>query len=120
MYWHCGRRSCWNTTHISSIGCWSRLRDFRRYTSFVSASTALGDKLRQKQIPYVEITPKNESGKKRMAHHGSRWIFRSESDTIKFSREPGPWVGLMSRDGKDFLWIKKNNDPDFTIRMVGR
>lgn len=74
---------------------------------------------REKKEPLVELTPKNESGKKRMSYHGNRWVLRQEVETLGGCRIPGPWLGVRSRDGKTFLWIHKNNDTDFTVREVG-
>jgi hypothetical protein len=72
---------------------------------------------RAKQIKYVILTPKNDVAKSRLEWHGERWEFRRIVFEVKFSREPGPYVVVMSRDGKKCLTIKSKNDPDFDIRM---
>jgi len=74
---------------------------------------------REKKETIVELTPKNESGKKRMSYHGDRWVLRQEIDTLGTGRISGPWLGCRSRDGKAFLWIHKVNDADFTVRKLG-
>jgi len=71
-----------------------------------------------KKEKYAIITPKNEGAKKRMEYHGDRWLFRGEVDTLKFVRGEGPWLVLVSRDGKKCIHINKKNDNDFQVRML--
>lgn len=72
--------------------------------------------MREKKESYVIITPKNDGATKKMDYHGDRWILRAEVPTTRFSREPGPWLVLISRDGKKCIHVKKTDDPDFSVR----
>jgi hypothetical protein len=72
-----------------------------------------------KKEKYIVLTPKNDNGKKKMDYHGDRWLLRDEVDKLKFSREPGPFYIIMSRDGKKVLHVKKDGDPDFNVRELG-
>lgn len=72
---------------------------------------------RHKTEKYVIITPKSDNGKERISYHGERWIFREEKESLKFVRG-GPFIGVVSSDGKVCLYIKKANDPDFDIRFL--
>jgi hypothetical protein len=77
---------------------------------------------REKKDQYVVITPKNKSGEKRLSYHGTKWIFRRQTDTPPASYAKageGVWILAMSTDGKTILWIKKQDDPDFDVRMLG-
>lgn len=67
---------------------------------------------------YVVLTPKNDAAKKKMDYHGNRWILRRELETVKFSMERGPWLVIVSRDGKKLMHVKKENDPEFDVRRV--
>lgn len=51
---------------------------------------------RQKKETYAVITPKNDGAKNKMEYHGDRWIFREETNSLKFTRDPGPWLVLIS------------------------
>lgn len=74
--------------------------------------------MRQKKEHYIILTPRNDAAKLKMAHHGDKWIIREELEFIKFLREPGPWLKLVSRNGEKVLFVKKNNDPYFITREV--
>lgn len=73
---------------------------------------------RRQTETYIVLTPKNTEAKKKLEYHGERWVLRKEVDIVKFSREPGPWLVLMSRDGKKLMHVKKANDPDFDTRVI--
>ena len=72
---------------------------------------------RAKQIKYVILTPKNELAKSKLEWHGERWEFRKTVSEVRFSRDTGPYIVVMSRDGKKCLTVKAKDDPDFDIRM---
>lgn len=72
-----------------------------------------------KKEKIIVLTPKTDAGRKKLDYHGERWLFRHMTDNIKFSREPGPWYVLMSRDGKKVLHVKQDADPDFDVRDLG-
>lgn len=75
-------------------------------------------KPRAKKETYAIITPKNDAATKKLEWHGNRWIFRSLVDMVKFSRDPGPWYVLISRDGKKCIYVRKTDDVDFDIRIM--
>lgn len=74
--------------------------------------------MREKKETYAVLTPKNDSAKKRMEYHGNKWIFRGEVDTLKFVKGEGPWLVLISRDGKKCIHVHKKNDPDFSAYLL--
>ena len=72
---------------------------------------------RQKQEKYVELTPKSDAGRRRASYHGSRWVLRKETTEPYRGASEGEWLGVRSRDGNAFLWVKKFDDNDFNVRM---
>lgn len=74
--------------------------------------------MREKKEKYAVITPKHEGAKKQMEYHGERWVFRGEVESLKFVRGEGPFIVLVSRDGKKCLHIKKRDDKDFAVRLL--
>lgn len=73
---------------------------------------------REVKEKYVVLAPKNDEGKKRLDYHGDRWILRGETATLQYVREVGPWLILISRDGKKCLHVKKKDDKDFDVRPL--
>ena len=71
-----------------------------------------------KKEKFVILSPKNASAKERMEYHGDKWVIREVVDNVKFSREPGPYLVLISRDGKKCLHIKKKDDKDFDYHKI--
>lgn len=66
---------------------------------------------------FVELTAKNDNGIKRLSYHGQKWIL------VKRKMDPYPGAPrnklhycLASNDGKQILWVQRENDPDFTVR----
>lgn len=72
---------------------------------------------RQKVVKYVELTPRNEQGKQRASYHGARWVLRQETTEPYRGAPEGEWLGVRSRDGSSFLWVRKFDDQDFTVRL---
>ncbi len=80
-----------------------------------------GKVARKKKEKYIELSPKNDSGKKRLSYHGNRWVLKRETDTppqVYLRSATGSWIFAMSRDGKIGLWVNKDNDSDFNVRML--
>lgn len=74
---------------------------------------------RQKRERIVELIPKNHAAIKRLAYHGSRWILRRVADTVPgYRQDEGPYMGCMSKDGKAFIWVRAQNDPDFAASEI--
>lgn len=73
---------------------------------------------RQKKEHFAVITPKTDIAKLKMAYHGERWLVRGIFPSVRFTREPGPWVRLMSRDGNKCLDVHQTKDQDFSIRFL--
>lgn len=65
---------------------------------------------------FIEITPKSDLGRKRMAHHRNRWVLTRITDKPYCGAPLTTHYGLRSSDGTAFLWVLKDNDPDFHIR----
>jgi len=74
--------------------------------------------MREKKERYAVITAKHEEAKKKLDYHGERWLFRGEVESLKYVRGEGPWLVLVSRDGKKCIHINKKNDNDFTVRLL--
>ena len=68
---------------------------------------------------YIVLIPKNESAKEKIGYHGERWILKNTIDKLKFTREEGPFLLLMSRDGTKYIHVKQSNDSLFNIRNLG-
>jgi hypothetical protein len=75
--------------------------------------------MREKKQTYVIITPKNDKAVERMSYHGDRWILRETKEKLTFSTVSEPHYCLLSRDGNKILLIKKTNDSDFDVRVIG-
>lgn len=71
-----------------------------------------------KKEKYAVVMPKHDSARKKLDYHGERWLFRGEVESLKFVRGEGPFLVLISRDGKKCLHIQKRNDPDFSVHML--
>lgn len=74
---------------------------------------------KQPKLKYVTLTPKTEEAKKRLEYHGTQWVVRGSQQEVKYTREPGPYLRLQSRDGSKCIFVKENNDRDFIVRTVG-
>lgn len=71
-----------------------------------------------KKVTYVCVEAKTEKGKEKLGYHGDKWEYRGEVENLKFVRSQGPSIVVRSRDGKKILFIKKQNDPDLTYRIL--
>lgn len=72
----------------------------------------------REKIPYIVLTAKTAVGKEKLSYHGERWILKGKTEKLKFTRDPGPWLIVISRDGKKCIHIKEKDDLDFTTRML--
>ena len=69
-----------------------------------------------KQKVFIELTPRNDSGTKRLSHHGRKW------ELLRRVTKPYPGAPntlhycLLSNDGKKILWVQYQNDIDFKVR----
>lgn len=73
---------------------------------------------KQSKVKYVILTPKNDEAKKRLEYHGTRWVYRGMQAEVKYTREPGPYFRLQSRDGNKCIFVKERDDRDFIVRMA--
>jgi len=71
-----------------------------------------------KKQQMVIVEAKTDKGKEKISYHGDKWYFRGEVENLKFNRTQGPSIVVLSRDGSKILFIKKQNDPDLTYRIV--
>ncbi len=67
---------------------------------------------------YVIITPRNDNATKKLEWHGTKWVMRQLVEEVKFSRDPGPWYVLISRDGKKSMFVRQTGDVDFDVRTM--
>lgn len=74
---------------------------------------------KQPKIKYVSLIPKTEEARKRLEYHGEKWILTGKQDEVKYSREPGPYLRLTSRDGNKCICVKETDDKDYIVSMVG-
>ena len=72
----------------------------------------------KKKEKFVILVPKTDTGKEKLSYHGDKWIIRSLSKDVKFVRTREENYGLISRDGKKFMFVGKENDPDFAVREI--
>jgi hypothetical protein len=72
---------------------------------------------RTKKPTLVELTPKNETAKTNLGYHGDRWINCGAVEVVRFSREKN-WYRLVSKDGKKSLFVKVNDDPGYSVRLL--
>lgn len=72
----------------------------------------------KKKEQFVILEAKTDKGKEKLGYHGEKWVFREEIENLKFCRQQGPSIVVRSRDGSKVLFIKKQDDPDITYRMV--
>lgn len=70
------------------------------------------------KIRYAVLTPKHEAAIKKLDYHGTRWLYRGQVEALKFTRDSGPFIILVSRDGKKCLHIKKTDDKDYTYHLL--
>ena len=66
----------------------------------------------------IELQPKTETGKQRASYHGTRWILRQKRENPYRGAPAGFHLGVISKDGKKFLWVLEHNDPDFHARLL--
>ncbi len=66
----------------------------------------------------VILTPKNDKGKAKLAHHGEKWKCLGVQDGLKFSMDESRHMRLISRDGSKLIFVKECDDPDFESRFV--
>lgn len=74
--------------------------------------------MRTKTPTIVIVEAKTEKGKSKISYHGERWYLVEVVEKLKFSRIPGPYVIVKSRDGASVLCIKQENDLDFQYRIL--
>jgi hypothetical protein len=73
----------------------------------------------RKPIPYAILTPKHDKAKERLAYHGTKWIIRHIENETEFHSGEGPWLRVMSMDGKKYMVINALKDPDFKLTLKG-
>jgi len=60
-----------------------------------------------------------QKGKICIKKKGSVWELHAETERVLFNPEVGPWLYVSPYGStylsKDAMWIKKINDPDYTI-----
>jgi hypothetical protein len=72
---------------------------------------------KRKAIPYAILTPKHDAAKKRLSYHGKQWIIKHIEDETEFHSGDGPWLRVMSMDGKKYMIINALKDPDFKLAL---
>ena len=65
---------------------------------------------------FIELTPKNEQGTKRLSYHGTKWLLLRRTEKPYCGAPHTMHYCLVSIDGKGLLWVQKDNDPHFTVR----
>jgi hypothetical protein len=70
-----------------------------------------------KQIPFAILIPKHDKAKERLQYHGSKWIIKQISSEAEFHSGEGPWVIVMSIDGKKFMTVNALRDKDFKFAI---
>lgn len=73
---------------------------------------------RTRQEKYVIVRAKTSLGEKKLSYHGEKWVFKKKVLALQFVRTPGPFIEIMSRDGKALIFISEKDDPDFDMRML--
>jgi membrane protein implicated in regulation of membrane protease activity len=72
----------------------------------------------RKKEQFVVVEARTAKGKAKMSYHGEKWEYRGDVDNMQFYRRQGPSIVVRSQDGSQVLFIRKQDDPDFTYRMV--
>jgi hypothetical protein len=63
----------------------------------------------------IILKPISKHGKDRIHQYGERWIVKSVMGNVMFDDRSGLWLGLMSEDGRDFRWVRSQEDKNFII-----
>lgn len=64
------------------------------------------------------LEPKNEEAKQKLGYHGSKWYVRGEVNGLRLVRTQKESYVLRSRDGTKILFVQKQNDPYFKVRVL--
>jgi len=57
----------------------------------------------------------SKHGKDRIHQYGDKWIIKQMTGNVGFDDRGGLWLGLASLDGRDFRWVRAEDDKNFKI-----
>ena len=63
----------------------------------------------------IILKPISKHGKDRVHQFGNEWILERICERVGFDHRIGPWLGLKDLNGKDFRWVRLDQDKDFKI-----
>lgn len=65
----------------------------------------------------IIVSGVSKKGKERIQQLGNEWVVIEVRTSVGFSSLPGPWVLLITEDGRGMRWMKMFDDPHWRVIM---